>query len=52
MKVNHHYYCYYQDAHHGQVGQEPFSTVVKLGLIHFYYKRRYIDCSVLYYIFI
>ena len=28
------------------MSQEPFLSVVKLGLFHSYYKRRYIDCSV------
>ena len=28
------------------MSQGPFLSVVKLGLIHSYYKRRYIDCSV------
>ena len=37
---------FYHDVHHGQMSQEPLLSVVKLELIHFYYKRRYIDSSV------
>ena len=45
---NHHYnyYHFYHDAHHGQMSQAPFLSVVKLGLIHFYHMIRYIDSSV------
>ena len=37
---------FYPDTHHGQMSQEPFLSGVMVGLIHSYYKRRYIDCSV------
>ena len=37
---------FYHDVHHGQMSQEPILCMVKLGLIHFYINRRYIDSSV------
>ena len=37
---------FHHDTLHGQISQDPFLIVVKLGLSHLYYKIRYIDCSV------
>ena len=36
----------FHDGHHGQRSQKPLLSVDKLGLIHSYYKLRYVDCSV------
>ena len=37
---------FYNNAHCGQISEEPFLSVFKLGLINSYVKIRYIDSSV------